>query len=195
MKRTLLSLLFLMVALSCKSQDKYPFNWNGNLLIDSLRSTGVTKIVSFKEYFPGAEILFDNPEFACESENIYYNLYLVWLENGVTKLKRFDNCFEFSIKQSDTIKLFDFIAKNREAIKLENQQIRKRKKDNTLTLISHSNRIDLSIYTEGRKEDYFVDETMVELNEKVYTDFKNSKLFELINLMKRLSQIEFEKAK
>jgi hypothetical protein len=195
MKRTLLLLFFLVAAFSCKSQDKHSFNWNGNSFIDSLRSTGVTNLISFKEYFPGAKIIFDNPELACESEDIYYNLYLVWLEDEVIKLKRFNNCFEFSTIQSDTIKLFDFIANNREAMKLENQQIEKRKKGNTLTLISHSNRIDLSIYTKGRKENYHIDETVVELNDKVYGDFKNSKLFELINLMKGLSKLEFEKVK
>jgi hypothetical protein len=195
MKRTLFLLIFLIVALNCQSQDKYPFNWTGNSFIDSLKSTGVTKIVSFKEYFPGAKILFDNPELACDSEDIYYDLYIVWVEKGVTNFKRFNNCFEFSTQRSDTIKLFDFIAKNKETIKVENQQIEKRKKNKTLTLLSHSNRIELNIFTDGSQNSYYVDEAVVTMNDKVYVNFENSKLFELINILKGLSQLEFEKVK
>jgi hypothetical protein len=195
MKKIILSLLFLMVAFSCKSQDKFPFDWDGKSFIDSLRSKGITNIVSFKEYFPGAERLWDNPELACESEDIYYDLYFVWLEKDVAKLKKFNNCFEFNAQQSDTVKLFDFIVKNGQAIYLENQQIEKRKKSATLVLVSHSNQMDLSIYTGDKQESYHVDETVVKLNKKVYGDFKKSKMYELMNLLKSLSKIEFEKVK
>jgi hypothetical protein len=194
MKKTLLSLLLLAISFNCKSQDKYPFSWDGKSFIDSLRLNGVTSIVSFKEYFPGAEILFDQPELTCESENYYYELYIVWQEKGVNKLKKFNNCFEFSTQQFDNNQLFEFIAKNGQVIKMESQQIEKRKNGYALVHVSHSNRIDLNVYSENSHDNYYVDETVAKLNESIYVDFEKTKLFKLISLMKDFTKLEFEKA-
>lgn len=83
MRKTLI-IVFLVLNFKCLSQDKYPFNWDGISLIDSLTKSEVERIVSYKNYYPGAEMIFDNKEDECYPEDIYYELYIFWQSNKTT---------------------------------------------------------------------------------------------------------------
>ena len=186
MKRLLSILLFSFAAFASQAQDRFPFQWNGKTFIDSLKASGIKDIISVKQYAPGSEIIFNEPQPACNTGGTYYKLYIVWKDNAQTKAKAFNNCFSYGTVSLAHDSIFLYSALYMPQLKTEQSSIRNKKEKGKAPFIvtAHSDITDVAVINAKSQLRFSFDEEEIQDNPLVYKNFNQSKLYQL----KRLSE-------
>ena len=176
-------LLFISAPVAVNAQDKFPFEWNGRTFIDSLEAAGITKIISYKDYYPGSEVIFEEGQPQCDPETEYYDLYIFWQDAEATMAKSFNNCYQYRTAEIGKDSLFPFVWNNLANFKSEQLRINKRKeKQKSIILEVHTDLTDIAIRNGSTAVLYHFDASEIANNPKVYQDYSNSKLFQLNSL-------------
>jgi len=113
-----LFLFLLLIPLACFSQrDEAYVNDLTNYFGVSLKDKGVTNYFIYKPYCVGEIQMFMIDGKMCTSKGTYYQSYVIWNEEGVDYIKKFDNCGSYkTAKLSDTA-ISDFVANHYPALK------------------------------------------------------------------------------
>jgi len=82
----------------------------------NLKSEGVNRLGYAKEYCVGYVYTWEDKEYRCDYDLIYYNVYLFWQTDSSVFVKLFDNCGEFNQLEIGNSDFLRFHYENRETI-------------------------------------------------------------------------------
>lgn len=184
-----------MLAFHCKSQDRYPLEWNEKIIVDSLKNLGISQIATLEIDSPGARrIQFKDPELHCDYKEIYHEIFIIWEQNKITNIKKYNNCFEFETHQSQIINLFSYYRKNKLRMRLENLNLELRKIiwRSSLRTTNHSTNFDFTFYSGKKINELNFNLSEIKFNPKIYKKFNQTKTAGLLNILKEIDKLEFE---
>lgn len=194
MKFFSISLFLLLLCYRLLGQERFPFEWKPNNIVDSLKTQDVDTISTLKWYCYDSSIEpLNEIDSLCKAQAFqYFEFYIFWIQKGKYFYKKFNSCFEFEPKKLDSISFLSYFIDNQKII--ENEQLKQAssfeiKNGDTIFFtydVDNYCILEIDIEIKGKKYlqefyDYNFDPTFNRLNWEYNAQLQ---LFKLYSLMK-----------